>query len=47
MLDEVLGEKINAAVRGSFPVPSEWSEADREAVWRHVGPLATSLGYRP
>lgn len=47
LVEEVLGEKINAAVRGSFPVPTDWSEDDRAAVWKHVGPLAESLGYRP
>ena len=47
MLDDVLGEKINAAVRGSFPVPADWTEQDRAAVWGQVGPLATALGYKP
>jgi hypothetical protein len=47
LVEEVLGRRINAAVRGSFPVPSDWSEADRAAVWRYVGDLAGELGYAP
>jgi hypothetical protein len=47
LVEEVLGAKINAAQRGSFPVPSEWSEADRAAVWRHVADVAQILGYTP
>lgn len=45
LIEEELGRKINAAVRGSFPVPSDWSESDRDAVWRHVGEVAGALGY--
>ena len=47
VLEEVLGQRINAAVRGSYPVPGEWSESDRAAVWRHVGEVAASFGYAP
>ncbi|HZR81717.1 MAG TPA: sulfotransferase [Candidatus Binatia bacterium] len=46
LVEEVLGQKINAAVRGSYPVPAEWTDEDRAAVWRQVGPTAEVLGYR-
>lgn len=45
VVEEVLGRKLNAAQRGSFPVPSDWSESDREAVWGRVAEVARRLGY--
>ncbi len=47
LVEDVLGQRINAAVRGSYPVPAEWSDGEREAVWRQVGSVAEALGYRP
>jgi hypothetical protein len=45
LVEEVLGQKLNAAVRGSFPGAGDWSEDDRQAVWRQVEAVATRLGY--
>jgi len=45
LVEEVLGQKLNAAVRGSFPGAGDWSEDDRRAVWRRVEAVATRLGY--
>jgi hypothetical protein len=47
LVEEVLGRKLNAAQRGSFPTPSEWSEEDRQAVRRRVERVARELGYEP
>ncbi len=45
LVEEVLGQKLNAAQRGSFPAPSEWSAEDREMVRRQVERVARELGY--
>lgn len=45
LVEEVLGQKLNAAVRGAFPGAGDWSEDDRQAVWRQVEVVATRLGY--
>jgi hypothetical protein len=44
-IEEVLGQKINAARRGNFPPPSEWSETERKTVQRFVAETANALGY--
>jgi hypothetical protein len=44
-VEEVLGQKINAARKGNFPPPSEWSEAERAAVRGFVEETAKTLGY--
>jgi len=45
LVEEVLGQKLNAAQRGSFPTPSDWSADDRDAVKRRVADVARDLGY--
>lgn len=44
-IETVLGQKINAQRKGDFPVPSEWSAAERHAVRERVGAVAEALGY--
>lgn len=42
---EVLTAKLNAQQSGEFPEASGWSAAELDAVWSHVGALASELGY--
>lgn len=44
-VEEVLGQKINAARKGHFPLPSEWSETERMSVRQFVAETAKTLGY--
>jgi hypothetical protein len=44
-LEDVLGQRINAQKKGEFPLPSEWSERDRQAVQGRVAGVARELGY--
>ena len=44
-IEEVLGRRLNAQRRGSFPSPGEWTEAERRAVREGVTAVAASLGY--
>lgn len=44
-ITEVLGQKIHAQRRGTFPPPSEWSEAERDMVRERVAAVAQSLEY--
>ncbi len=46
LVEEVLGQKINAARQGHFPLPSEWNDSERAAVRRFVGETAETLGYK-
>jgi hypothetical protein len=43
----VLGKRLNAQARGSFPDARGWEEADKAAVWAMLGDVAERLGYRP
>jgi hypothetical protein len=45
-IEEVLGRRMNAQRAGEYPPPAEWSEAERQAVRRHVAEVAERLGYR-
>lgn len=44
-VEEVLGQKINAARKGNFPLPSEWSETERASVRHFVAETAQILDY--
>lgn len=45
LVEEVLGQKINAARQGHFPPPSEWDDDERASVRQSVEATAKILGY--